>query len=79
MQSNRSNAPDADSFVPWREFLTSGYTPALALVGLAVWLHAADSLIVATMLPAIVASVGGQALVGWSVSASNLFCYANSL
>lgn len=59
---------DTDSFVSWREFLTSAYAPSLALVCLAVWLHAADSLIVATMLPSIVADVGGAALVGWSVS-----------
>lgn len=57
-----------DTFVSWRAFLSSGYTPALALVCLAVWLHAADALIVATMLPSIVADVGGAQLVGWSVS-----------
>lgn len=59
---------DADSFVSWREFLTSSYAPSLALVCLAVWLHAADSLIVATMLPSIVSEVGGAGLVSWSVS-----------
>lgn len=57
-----------DAFVSWREFLGSAYTPALALVCLSVWLHAADSLIVATMLPSIVADLGGAGLVGWSVS-----------
>ena len=57
-----------DEFVSWREFLGSAYTPALALVCLSVWLHAADSLIVATMLPSIVAEIGGAGLVGWSVS-----------
>jgi MFS family permease len=55
-------------FVSWREFLGSAYSPALALVCLSVWLHAADSLIVATMLPSIVAEIGGAGLVGWSVS-----------
>jgi MFS family permease len=35
---------------------------------LAVWLHAADSLIVATMMPSIVAEIGGTAFVGWTVS-----------
>ncbi len=59
---------DADSFVPWRELLASAYAPALGLVCLAVWLHAADSLIVATMLPAIVTDIGGARLVSWSVS-----------
>ncbi|MEH6752229.1 MAG: MFS transporter [Paracoccaceae bacterium] len=57
-----------DAFVSWREFLSSAYTPALALVCLSVWLHAADSLIVATMLPSVVAEIGGAGLVGWSVS-----------
>lgn len=60
--------PDADSFVPWKEFLTSAHAPPLALVCLAVWLHAADSLIVATMLPSIVSEVGGAGVVSWSVS-----------
>lgn len=59
---------DTETFVSWREFLGSPYAASLALVSLAVWLHAADSLIVATMLPAIVAEIGGAALVGWSVS-----------
>jgi len=59
---------DTETFVSWREFLGSPYATSLALVCLAVWLHAADSLIVATMLPAIVAEIGGVALVGWSVS-----------
>lgn len=57
-----------DAYVSWREFLTSGHTAALMLVSLAVMLHAADSLIVATMLPSIVADINGAALVGLSVS-----------
>lgn len=59
---------ETEAFVSWREFLGSSHTAALALVCLAVWLHAADALIVATMLPSIVAEVGGAGLVGWSVS-----------
>lgn len=59
---------DTERFVSWREFLASPYAGSLTLVCLAVWLHAADSLIVATMLPSIVAEIGGAALVGWSVS-----------
>ncbi len=65
-------APDSidtsNAYVSWGEFLSSAYTASLALVCLAVWLHAADSLIVATMLPSIVAEIGGTALVSWSVS-----------
>ena len=45
-----------------------GYGAALVLVCAGVWLHAADSLLVATMLPALVAEIGGEALIGWTVS-----------
>jgi MFS family permease len=58
----------SDEYVPWGEFLRQTQTGALALVCLAVWLHAADSLIVATMLPSIVADIGGARLVSWTVS-----------
>lgn len=68
MSTRAEEDEGADSFVPWRELLGSRHAPSLALVCLAVWLHAADSLIVATMLPSIVAEVGGTALVGWTVS-----------
>ncbi|WP_172300033.1 MFS transporter [Pseudoruegeria sp. HB172150] len=57
-----------DGFVSWPEFLARTDRAALALVCLAVWLHAADSLIVATMLPAIVGDIGGAELVGWSIA-----------
>ena len=59
---------DEESAVSWRDILSSQYVASLALVCLAVWLHAADSLIVATMLPDIVADIGGAPLVGWAVA-----------
>jgi len=59
---------DTETFVSWREFLGSAHASSLALVCVAVWLHAADSLIVATMLPSIVTEIGGAAFVGWTVS-----------
>lgn len=55
-------------YVSWREFLGAGYAASLSLVCMGVWLHAADSLVVATMLPAIVADIGGAAYVSWTVS-----------
>ncbi len=57
-----------DEFVPWRELLNRQYGVSLVLVCLGVWLHAADSLIVATMLPSMVDDIGGVALVSWTVS-----------
>ncbi len=57
-----------DGRAGWGEILNRHYGPSVALVCLGVWLHAADSLLVATMMPAIVAEIGGAALVGWSVA-----------
>lgn len=52
--------------VPWREILNGRHAASLALVCLGVWLHAADSLIVSTMMPAMVAEIGGEHLVAWN-------------
>lgn len=63
------SSPAPDTSAPgWRAIATGTYGPALALVCLGVWLHAADGLLVATMLPAMVAEIGGQALVAWTVA-----------
>lgn len=54
--------------VPWREVLNKKYASPLLLVCLGVWLHAADGLIVATMMPDIVRDIGGEAYVAWSIA-----------
>ena len=64
---NSERRPD-DAPVGWTDILTRRHGPALALVCLGVWLHAANGLLVATMLPALVAEIGGAALVGWTIS-----------
>ncbi len=51
----------------WQELLSGGNLARLFLVCFGVWLHAADSLVVATMTPAIVADIGGARLVAWMV------------
>ncbi|MEX1036024.1 MAG: MFS transporter [Sneathiella sp.] len=61
----RTQTEDA---VRWREILNRKYGVALALVCLGIWLHAADSLLVATMIPAIVADIGGAELISWTVA-----------
>ncbi len=60
------NIPDAP--VGWNEIFKRDYAAALVLVCLGIWLHAADGLIVATMLPAIVSDVGGKPLVAWTAA-----------
>ncbi len=54
--------------VGWREILGRRHRASLAIVGLGVWLHAADGLLVATMLPAIVAEIGGVSLMPWTIA-----------
>jgi MFS family permease len=53
---------------PWRELLASGTLGRFVLLCLGVWLHAADSLVTATILPAIVDEIGGVAYVAWTIS-----------
>lgn len=63
MTAAQNSAP-----VRWREVLNKKYASSLVLVCLGVWLHAADGLIVATMMPAIVTEIGGEAYVAWSIA-----------
>lgn len=60
-------AEAADDAVSWREILTRAYAAPLAIVCLGVWLHAADGLLVATMMRAIVSDIGGANLIPWTV------------
>jgi MFS family permease len=50
----------------WRALATGGNATKIAVVSLGVWLHAADGLLVATMMPAIIAEIGGVRLIGWN-------------
>jgi MFS family permease len=49
----------------WRQLLTREHAANLALVSLGVWLHAADSLVAATLMPSIVEDIGGVQYVAW--------------
>ncbi len=50
----------------WREILGPRHVAPLILVCLGVWLHAADALLITTMMPSIVAGIGGAKLVAWN-------------
>ena len=56
-----------DRHVPWSALFTAANTWPLILVCLGVLLHAADGMLVATMLPVIVAEIGGVHLLSWVV------------
>ena len=52
----------------WREVLDTGQLGRFALLCAGVWLHAVDSLVTATAVPAIVADIGGVAYVAWTIA-----------
>lgn len=54
--------------IGWYEILARPYGRSLALICTGVWLHAANSLLVTTMMPALVSEIGGAALVSWTIS-----------
>jgi MFS family permease len=58
-------APAAGS---WKDVLAEGRFAQFVLICLAVWLHAADSLVTATIMPSVGADLGGYAYFGWATA-----------
>lgn len=58
----------AKSQTGWGDLLGEGRLPQFALICLGVWLIAADSLVVATIMPSVGADLGGYAYFSWSVA-----------
>jgi len=56
-----------DTSASWGDLLNRQNASALIIVSFAVMLHAADGLLVATMLPVIVDDIGGLHLISWVV------------
>jgi len=52
----------------WLALLRSGRGARIAALSLGVWLHAADGLLVATMIPEIIADIGGSAFIAWTIA-----------
>ena len=52
----------------WADLWRSGLFGRFVLLCLGVWLHAADSLVTATIVPAIIEDIGGIAYVGWTIA-----------
>ena len=47
----------------WRDLLESGNLPRFLALCFGVWLHAADTLLVATVMPSAVRDIGGVAYI----------------
>ena len=52
--------------VGWREVMTREHLPRLLVMCLAIWLHAANTMLAATTLPEAVGEIGGLRLVSWA-------------
>ncbi len=55
-----------DHTVLWREILTRQYASKIATMALAIWLHAANSMLTATTMPSAVEEIGGLNLISWT-------------
>jgi len=53
---------------PWRELWDTGLLGRFVLLCIGVWLHAADTLVMASTVPAVVDDIGGIAYVAWTIS-----------
>jgi hypothetical protein len=57
----------ADSSATWRGLYTSVLLGRFVVICLGIWLHAVDSLVTATISPAIVDDIGGVAYINWTI------------
>lgn len=54
--------------VGWREVVTREHLPGLLVLCLAIWLHAANTMLAATTLPEAVHDIGGLGLISWALA-----------
>lgn len=52
----------------WRALAKSGVLLRFVFLGLGIWLHAADELIISTLITDIVGDIGGIELLGWNLA-----------
>ena len=52
----------------WRDLYASGLLGRFVLLCIGIWLHAADTLVTATIAPAIVDDIGGVAYINWTIT-----------
>ena len=50
----------------WREVVTREHLPRLLVLCLAIWLHAANTMLAATTMPEAVGDIGGPRLISWA-------------
>jgi len=58
----------ADKSVGWSDLLNGEYASKVAMLVLAVWLHASNSMLTATTMPSAATEIGGLNLLHWTFS-----------
>ena len=66
MRSDEHRATPASPRAGWRELVTREHLPRLLVLCLAVWLHAANTMLAATTLPDAVGEIGGLRFISWA-------------
>lgn len=52
--------------VPWSDLIREGHLPKMLILCFGVWLYAADSTLVATVMPSVVDEIGGLPYLNWT-------------
>lgn len=52
----------------WRDVLADRHFPAFMLLCFGIWLHAADSMLTATVIPVLVVDIGGAEFIAWTMA-----------
>lgn len=64
--SERGDAGPAEA--TWKDLMVGGHLPVFLVLCLGIWLHAADSLLVATVMPSAVGEIGGVPYISWTIA-----------
>jgi MFS family permease len=69
METEMTSAAPSGDASSWRDLLSDGRAPLLALILLGDWLVAADALVTTTIMPSVGRALAGYAWFGWAASA----------
>jgi MFS family permease len=65
---NREAASEVVIHSSWKDLQASGLLGRFIVLCIGIWLHAADSLVTATIAPAIVEDIGGVIYINWTIT-----------
>src|SRR5579859_469785 len=68
----RGGMAQTEAVPSWRDVAATGQLGKFLLLCLGVWLHAADSLLAATVMPAAVREIGGVQFINWALALYHL-------